>query len=157
MCRPRRGLRLDHLVYVKRLIPDRVATHFGLDGQADRWSSREGFYWMGVITPTATAAFLIVMGVTIRHAPPESLNVPNPDDWRSAQHYPEAAARIQDGMTLLATMLTFWMSGLWGLIAKAQALNPPRLTERAFVPLMLVFVAVMLVFAHQMSVGWNVP
>jgi len=54
-------------------------------------------------------------------------------------------------------MLTLWMSGLWGLIAKAQALNPPRLTERAFVPLMLVFVAVMLVFAHQMSVGWNVP
>jgi len=45
-----------------RLLPARVATHFGLGGQVDGWMSRKGFALFGILFPLGLAAFLVALG-----------------------------------------------------------------------------------------------
>ena len=135
-------------------VPERVATHFNIEGVPDGWMSRKGFFWFGVIFPVAICAFMFFMSTMVAGALP--LKVPNADYWNAPAHLPEASRRIQNWLVEIATLTTLFLMGTWWLVAKAQRTRPIRLPQREFWSFLVGFLVLIAVLCFQLS-NWNIP
>jgi uncharacterized membrane protein len=76
-------------VYYYPLLPERVASHFGLSGQPDAWSTKTSFVtFYFIITGFVTLLFLgIRFGMS--KIPSSLINMPNKDYWLSPERKQE--------------------------------------------------------------------
>ena len=87
-----------------QFLPPRVATHFGLRGQADGWMSRKGYAWFSILFPLAMSAFIVYMG-RITGSPGE----------------------LPTQMEHLAAVLILFFSFLSWCMVRSNRRNPPRI------------------------------
>ncbi len=69
---------LAYIDQTASLLPDRMATHFGIDGQANGWMSRSGYVNFIRLFGLALPAFTIVVGFLTRFLPAGMINIPHP-------------------------------------------------------------------------------
>lgn len=67
------------------LLPDPMASHFGLDGAPDGWSSRAVFFVIDAACLLLTAGALFVLAGLLKRLPDRAINLPNRDYWLSAE------------------------------------------------------------------------
>jgi hypothetical protein len=93
-----------------------VATHFGLGGYADKWSTLESALylmgWLGLLLPLLPAA----LSFALRYVPVDLINIPNMQ-WLSIQAHQRFPVRLPPGafITILAGFLVavaMWAVGL---------------------------------------------
>jgi Protein of unknown function (DUF1648) len=82
-------------------LPERVASHFSADGQADGWMSRSAYLQFISIFGSIVPLAIIVI---FRSLPVNLINVPNRDFWFS----PERCAQSRDYLF----RQSFWFAGL---------------------------------------------
>lgn len=72
---------IAHAAFYYPLLPDRVASHFGVSGQPDAWTDKDSFMkiYIGVIV--FTAALFPGIGFILRRTPVSLMNLPNKDYW----------------------------------------------------------------------------
>ena len=106
-------------LWCARLLPSRLATHFGIKGQADRFMSKKGFAWFSILTPIVLSVFLVTLGRTI-----------------------PSAEGIEPMMEHLAAGLTIFFAFLTWCIVRSNRKTPPRIDY----PSLLLSIAILMTF-----------
>ena len=110
------------------LLPERVATHFDLQGQPNGWMSPEQHVRFLLGFGLGLAVFLAELCHLIRFLPSRFLNVPNPEFWRSPEHYPVACGIVARWSWLVAAFQLIFLGLLNDSLVAANQLSPPRLS-----------------------------
>ncbi|GAB4460160.1 MAG: DUF1648 domain-containing protein [Armatimonadaceae bacterium] len=88
-----------HMAFYYPQLPERIASHFGPNGQADGWMSKDSFalFNLGMIT----FLVLIFQGVSVmmRKLPAEMINLPNKEYWLAPERRAETIARSSAQMS----------------------------------------------------------
>ncbi|GEP45384.1 hypothetical protein BGE01nite_46750 [Brevifollis gellanilyticus] len=120
------GAHLTYLVSTHSDLPERVAIHFGANGQANGWSTRtEHCLWLGA-APILVVAFLGLV-LWLASAFPQTLNLPNRDYWMAPERKRDTLFILAGKNLVLAAIMTGFMSCVHWLILTSNAVTPPKL------------------------------
>ncbi|WP_337174027.1 DUF1648 domain-containing protein [Paludisphaera sp.] len=126
-----------------RLLPDRVATHFGPDGQPDGWASRSD-YATYLLSSAALISILCAGPLYLTRKLPESLiNIPERDYWLAPERRDEAHARLFALGLGIAAATTGLFVALHLLTVRANLARPPRLATAEAFGLVATFLAIL--------------
>ena len=128
------------LVWAERVLPDKVASHFGARGQADGWMSREGYVQSMGLIGFLTPVFLLGIGLLMRLVPAEIMNVPRREYWLSPEHRHETAQYMTRQFGWMACLSLALIVAINWLMIEANRTSPPRLSGSVWV-LFVVFLA----------------
>ena len=110
-------------------LPQRMASHFGPNGQPDGWMARDAFLGTYIAIQLAVPALLLGIAKFARVLPVEFFNMPNREYWL-AECRKEETFRYNEGILIWIAGLTslFLCVVLWFVIdanQKQQGLNLP--------------------------------
>jgi uncharacterized membrane protein len=126
-------------VYYPRL-PDPMATHFGLHGQADGWSSRASFF---ILTYAILAVMVLSLGTIawlLPRFPDSAINLPRKDYWLAPQRRAETMRINQQVLGWILVLTCLFLLVLDQLVILAN-LNPPPRLPAAFLWLLGIYLA----------------
>ena len=126
------------------LLPERLAVHFGVSGEADGWSSKGEF----VVLFGAMEAFFVLFGVAfaamLDRIPLSFINIPHKDYWFSPERQEESRAFLRNRILWIETVTLGFLVALAQLIFKENLGNAvPRLPGN-FWYVLIAFVAAVL-------------
>ena len=115
------------------MLPDRVASHFGKDGQPDGWLSKNSHFFL----MQGLYVFMFLMfyfsPVLIFKVPPQSVNLPNRDFWLSPENREQTRQKISNAMYEMGVYI-FLFFGFIGYLAFQANQDPPFcLNESIFI------------------------
>jgi uncharacterized membrane protein len=122
-------------------LPDQVASHFGSGGAANGWTPRSSYTVFFIVFGVGLSSFVIGICYIVRFFPPTALNVPNPEYWRSPEHYPAACNFLFGNAFWFGALAAIWVALFNGLVVKANRLSPPVLDTKALAMLTAAFLA----------------
>jgi uncharacterized membrane protein len=127
------------VIYTTRYLPDRVATHFGGDNQANGWMSRD-FYLLFILSFTiGISCFVSFVVGTLPRKFPQWINVPNRDYWLAPERREESLRYLNAHGKRLACLIVMMMLGMHYVILKANYMQPPMLPLSSFAPILVGF------------------
>ena len=126
-------------------LPERVASHFNLDGKADGWMSRGAYLFFVGGLPAAFAAFFWIVSQATIHFP-KLVNIPRRDYWFAPERRKFTAALLLNRLLWLAVVVTVFFGGLHILTVKANHETPPQLPMGGLLALVMVFLIALLVW-----------
>jgi uncharacterized membrane protein len=103
-----------HIAFYYAQLPERVASHFGPNGEADGWMSKSAFAAFYVGITAFQAAIFGGIGSLIRRTPNELINLPNKDYWLAPERREETIRGIA------ASMASFGVATIALVIAVMQ-------------------------------------
>jgi hypothetical protein len=125
-------------------LPDRVATHFGLDGRPNGWMSRFGCVMFTGLTATGLAGVMALVGYNIQRIPPPLINIPHRKFWMAPDRLEATRACIKQFMLWLACCEVVFFAGLHHLMLDANRFSPPKLRTEFLWPLVGAFLLAVL-------------
>ncbi|MGH9650036.1 MAG: DUF1648 domain-containing protein [Terriglobales bacterium] len=132
-------------VYYYPQLPERMASHFGSDGQPNGWSSREGFFGIiGFVVLIESAAFLGLPRILGRF-PIALINLPNKQYWLVPERKQESLAWMTQRMAWFGAAILALIAVVNQMVIQANLSSEARLSDR-----MWIVIAVFLVFVA----GW---
>jgi len=109
------------------LLPDRMATHFGANGQPNGWMSRsQHIILMGLL---GAGLPLMMLGIcrTARYLPASAVNIPHRDYWMAEERRIESTEFIFEHSVWLACLCLGFVTGLHWAVVFSNRLQPVRL------------------------------
>lgn len=97
------ALLVGHAIYHYFILPDQVATHFGLSGEPDAWGPKTVFFlWYFIITGVFIAMFA---GVNLALKPGHRswLNIPNKKYWLAPERIHDTLIYVRSGLLLFGS------------------------------------------------------
>ncbi len=122
-----------YLIFSASQLPERVATHFGVNGQPDGWMSRSSHLLFMAMFGFAFPLFLVGIFYVIRFMP-QGLNIPDRDYWLAPEQRLETFDYLLRQGLWLACMAVCFVIGIHYLIIHANLQRQARLST----PMMLV-------------------
>jgi len=122
-------------------LPERIATHFGVSGEANGWMGRQEFllFQLGLLAVLGGAFFFLPRALA--GMPARWINVPNRDYWLAPEHRPELDVLLTTSMGWMGVLVLGLMVSLLALTVKVNLSPSPRLPVSAAGPLLGLFVA----------------
>ena len=138
-------------------LPDRVASHFGAEGHANGYMTREGYRWF-MLFFTVGFPLLIVLAIAgLPRLMPQHTNLPNRKYWLA----PERRTQAFDFLTIHALwfgcLLVLFICSVHWLVVQANAQHPPQLANGPFLLALGVFLAAMVVWTIGLYQRFRVP
>jgi Protein of unknown function (DUF1648) len=137
-------------------LPNRVASHFDLQGQPLGWMSRDSYQLCMAFTGVALPVFTLLITLLMRASPPELFSLPHRDYWLSPEHRAKTDAYFAKQFTWLACLLLGLMAGLNCLVVVANRTVPVRLSS-ALWGLIAVFLAAVHLWAILLVLRFSRP
>ncbi len=129
------------LFYSAKLLPERMASHFGGDGRADGWMSRSGdLLVLGALGVALPVLFYILSFVT-RIIPARFVNLPHREHWLSPERRVETSAYISRQMLWMGCLMVLFLAGVHCLTIQANRMTPVHLPMDLFLALLGGFLA----------------
>ncbi len=135
-------LYIGFLLYVGQtapFLPDRMATHFGIDGQANGWMSRSGYIDFIRLFGLALPAFTIAVGFLTRFLPAWMINIPNRDYWLAPEHRVETYTSVLGYCLWLACLEAGFVGGMHYLTIVANRSTPAHLPSNGLISVLGIF------------------
>jgi hypothetical protein len=114
-------------------LPEFPAAHFGADGTPNAFMTRRGYvafmYFFVAVVPLLVSLLPVLVG----RRWPNSLNIPNRDDWLGQERRPDTFATVESRTRLLAGAMIVFICYVHWLVVQANAAMPQRLDEAQFV------------------------
>jgi serine/threonine-protein kinase len=101
-------------------LPDRVASHFTMDGRADGWSGRNAFLVTFAALYGFTALIVGGLGLVLPKIPPAFINMPNKVYWLAPERRAETCTRVFGMMLWMGAATLCFMCLLFRLIVRAN-------------------------------------
>lgn len=126
-------------------LPERVATHFGAEGRANGWMSRQGYLIFEVVFPLLIGALLVGTASLASRFPARFVNLPRKDFWLAPERRALAAGLLRSRMAWLACLMTLFFGGLHALTIQANRCQPAQLPMGGLLLVVMAFlIAVMI-------------
>jgi hypothetical protein len=125
--------------YTTRYLPPTVATHFGGNGQANGWMSREGYLVFMLGFTIGISAFVSFVVGTLPRQFPQWTNVPNRDYWLSNERRQESWLFLSAHGKRLGCLIIMMMLGMHYTILIANHMRPPTLPLSTFTSVLIGF------------------
>lgn len=120
------------------LLPERVAIHFGLGGQADRWTDRSqtaSFFEILTVVP----AIFVLLGIVMHLLPAGAFNLPHRDYWLAPERRAQTVEVICRQLNWMGCLMVLFLAGIYWLTILANRATPPRLPMNLFLLLVGAF------------------
>lgn len=108
-------------------LPERVATHFNLDGRANGWMSRSAHLQFMAGFGLALPLFIAGVCFALRFAPDSSINIPHRDFWLAPERRAATCQYLFGQSLWLACLNVAFITGVHLLVVRANQLVPPHL------------------------------
>jgi uncharacterized membrane protein len=123
------------------LLPERMAVHFGADGEANGWMSRSAdlilLGGLGVGMPLLFVALSLLTGLI----PARFVNIPHREYWLSPERRAQTRAYISRQMIWMSCLMVLFLAGIHGLTIQSNHVTPPHLAMNLFWTLVVGFLA----------------
>lgn len=120
-------------------LPERVATHFGFNGEADGWMSRRAYLAFECGFPALLAGLFIGLSALVRVLPAWCVNLPRKDYWLAPERRALTGRLLRDRLGWLLCLLTLFFAGLHVLTLLANRATPPQLPMGGLLLLVIAF------------------
>ena len=138
-------------------LPDQVATHFGLSGYADKWSTRESaiilMACLGLLLPLVPA----VMSFALRYLPVDFINIPHREYWLAPERREATYGFFSRYLLWLSCLLVCFVMGMHWLTIQAHHQFPVRLPPGAFVAILAGFLVAVAMWAVRLIRHFRFP
>jgi len=124
-------------------LPDPMASHFGLNGNADGWMSRDTDILLMAGMPLFFAGLFWLAARSAVHFP-KMLNLPRRDYWLAPDRREFTSALLLNRLLWLASVMTIFCGVLHTLTVQANLHSPPQLQMGAMLLLIVGFFIVLL-------------
>jgi uncharacterized membrane protein len=130
---------LQHAWYWPQL-PDRIATHFGIDGQPNDWMSKTSATILLLGVQVGLPLFLIAIGSLVRWLPDSMINIPNREFWLHPDRRSTSLAWTNNMLAWIAVLSSLFMIIIGHLTFVANKNDTPLHTG-AFLTSLAVYLA----------------
>jgi uncharacterized membrane protein len=113
-------------------LPARVASHFGANGVANGWTSRDGYVWFMVGIATLVSVTLLAAFGSVRYLPSALVNIPRRDYWLAPERRDETARTLMRSGLLMVGLTSLFFLAIHLLIVAANQSQPPKLSGAAW-------------------------
>lgn len=109
------------------LLPDRMASHFGVSGAPNNWMDKPQFFmvYAGVVVLAAIVGFAVPW--RIAQLPPSSINLPNKEYWLAPERRDETFAFLQRHFAWFGCALLLLLVCVMELVMRADLDPAPQL------------------------------
>jgi hypothetical protein len=142
------------LMWAERVLPDKVASHFGAQGKPDGWMSREGYVQSMGLIGFVTPLFLLGIGFAMRVVPGDMMNLPRREYWLSPERRHETNEYMARQFGWMACLSLALIVALNWLMIQANHASPKRLSDGVWV-LFVVFLASVAIWIVQLIWHFN--
>ena len=123
------------------LLPERMATHFGGNGEPNGWMNRStDLIFMGTLGAGLPLLF-VVLSLVIGLMPTQFVNLPHRDYWLSPERRTQTRAFISNQMIWMGCLTLIFLAGIHWLMIQANRATPPHLPMVPFLILLGAFLA----------------
>jgi hypothetical protein len=138
-------------------LPQRVATHFTLDGTADGWMQRHDHlrYMTGV--GIGLPLFIVGIFLLVRKVPARFVNLPYREYWLAEERRPATDAWMTRAALWLGCGITLGMGVLHELILRANALTPAMLNSKEVMFVVAIMMGSTVIFVIAMVLHFSRP
>lgn len=122
-------------------LPDSVASHFGAEGNANGYMTREGYRLFMLAFTIIFPLFVTgVVALGTRLVPTRYVNIPNRDYWLAPERREQTLAYLTTHALRLGCVMVLFSAGIHWLVMRANASTPPRLENGLFLAVLGAFV-----------------
>ncbi len=121
------------------LLPERVATHFGLNGEPDGWMSQSAYLNFIAAMGVALPLFIVAISFLSRFFPVGFVNVPHKEFWLAPGQREESQEFLFDRSLWLACLMVAFFAALHYTTLVANRNVPVRLPAQFFFAVLGVF------------------
>jgi uncharacterized membrane protein len=139
------------------ILPDQVAIHFGRGGCPDSWASKEMNALVFLVLETPLFLLLWFGPSLPLGVPKRFVSLPNKEYWLREENLPAFRQKMEYLMAQfgVAFFLFFFFTGL--LTVQANLSEPVRLNEKAFVPVVVLFLVYTVVWTIGLFRSFRIP
>ena len=124
-------------------LPERVATHFGIDGTPNGWMSRDKYLLFMTGIGVGLPLFFAVLGFVNKFIPTRFVNFPNRNYWLSPERKQESCLFISRQMIWFGCIMVLFFAGIQYSIVKANQSSPVKMPGELFWSFLIGFLVVM--------------
>ena len=121
-------------------MPERVASHFGADGVANGWTSRDGYVWFMVGIATLVSLTILAAFGSVRYLPSAHVNIPRRDYWLAPERRAETARTLMRSGLLMVGLNSLFFLAIHLLVVAANQSQAPKLSSAVWA-LLVAFLA----------------
>jgi len=126
-------------IYYYPRLPAVVAQHFGGDGRANGWASRDAFFILSWTVLLVISAIFMFTPRALRTVPASLINLPHKDYWLAPERKEESLRFLEREMEWMGVMTVGFIALVLHLAIRANLVPDRRLENGAFVTLLVVF------------------
>ncbi len=123
------ALFLASLAYASAQLPERVASHFGLSGQADGWMSRSAYLLSTAAIGFGLPLLVVTLCIAIPFLPPGFVRLPDKAYRLAPENRPATSRYLGRHSLWLAALMVVFMTGMNLLTVLAHRQPAPHLSN----------------------------
>ena len=138
---------LTFIAHSASSLPERVATHFGSNGEANGWMNRSSALVFMAELGIGLPLFFVVLAFLVGLIPARFANLPHRDYWLSPERRAQTCAYISNRMIWMACLMVLFLAGIYYLTIQANRATPPHLPMDLFLVFLGCFLADVLIWS----------
>ena len=135
-------VRIATLVWAVLQLPDKIATHFGPSGAADRWGTGAGYVAFDVVISAALVLGLPMLVRVILAGSGVGLNIPHKEYWLRPENRPLLRRRLTGDMLFIGGATGLLLSWIDIEVVRANTLATPAMGASSWIAILLFVVVV---------------
>ena len=138
-------------------LPERVATHFTLEGEADDWMPRTEHLWFMTCAGVGVPLIVVAAFLVIRKVPARFVNLPYREYWLAEERRPSTTAWMTRAGLWLGCGITLGMGVLHELMLRANQHAPATLDSGPVFLVVAIMMACAVAFVIAMVLHFHKP
>lgn len=110
-------------------LPERMASHFGANGVANGWMSRDGYLWFMVGVVSLVSVTMLAAFGSVRYLPSALVNIPRRYYWLAPERREETARTLMRSGLLMVGLNSLFFLAIHLLVVAANQSQPPKLSN----------------------------
>ena len=139
------------------VLPNQVAINFGPGGAPNSWASKEVHSLIMLAVEVPLFLLLLYAPSLTMKFPPRFVNLPNKEYWLRQENRPALRRKLGSLMNRFGTALYVFLFCIGSLTLLANLSEPVRLNERAFFPVLVLFLGYTVFWCIRLFKSFRVP
>jgi len=116
-------------VYFYPKLPNRMASHFGFNGQPNGWTSKLEFLGMMLSLQLGLAIFMLALTRIIRKLPISMVNIPHREYWLDENRADETLAWLGENLNWINAATCFFLMAIFYMTLQANLAEKVELSS----------------------------